>query len=150
MCELRLKVGAEVRKGGFKWARFPSREMQGPLKGSSMLKRVAYALIFEDRESCKRLSLSAFISSVYSNETPRAGGWINRHLLLILPRLGSPRARGQQPWLLLRASLPACALPPRHCVLSDLLFACTQRERALDPLPLLLRIPDPIMGVLLS
>lgn len=55
------KGGTQVKQGGFKWARLPLQKMQRSLKGS-MLKWVAYVLIFKDRKRCTRLHLSASIS----------------------------------------------------------------------------------------
>lgn len=63
------KGGTEVKKGGFTWALIPRQKTQRSLKGS-MLKLVAYILRCKDRKRCKRLYLSAFISSAYCNKMP--------------------------------------------------------------------------------
>ena len=63
------KGGTEVKKSGFTWALIPRQKTQRSLKGS-MLKLVAYILICKDRKRCKRLYLSAFISSAHHNKMP--------------------------------------------------------------------------------
>ena len=66
-----------------------------------MLKLVAYVLICKARKRCKRLYLSAFISSAYHNKMPQTA--INRHLFLILLE-----AEGLPRWLSGKESACQC------------------------------------------
>ena len=109
------KGGTEVKKGGFKWALLSIQKMQRSLKGS-MLKWVAYVLIFKDRRRRKRLYLSAFISSASHNTI--LGGLTTDTCFSYFWRLGSPRSRCQQTWFSVRAFFLACTRPPPHYVLT--------------------------------